>query len=428
MSRSIISHIAAVFILLLLGHISLQAADPPTQSPTLGRILKNWQARQNRTKSLHVAWDTKMEPTHTAKDAGFRVLHNELWMDGENRSRVEQSLTRGPGYQLTRFGKTEGSYAWQFGSTQPLLGDIWMAGDPPRTRGYELNWEVRPWTAVASLRALHIALRPLVSDALNQRADDFRLVAEHETVDKRPVVRLSRTDSGSKTVEDFWVDPARGDIVVQWECQVPKQPVCSATIESERGADGDWILRRWTTKLGVIKKPWETAESTVTAFATNAVYPPDALRVTFPAGTVVFDRRTKEQYVIASDGSRTNVSNFGSPKSLKIYEVLEMPVDFNIEPQSFQDVVAFIAARYQINVIIDKLAFQRQGIDPTTEVSSSLPTLPARNLLWALLGELHKPLGFQIRDDALGIAPFSRKEAAKTKTAASGSERKAPAK
>jgi hypothetical protein len=433
MSRSFISHVAAVFILLLWGDISLQAADPPTQSPTLERILKNWQARQDRTKSLHMAWDTKVSREGwvreaAARDAGFRMLHNELWMDGENRSRVEQSFTRGAGYQLTRFGKTEASYAWQFGSNQPLLADIWSAADPPRTRGRELNFEVDPRIATYSMRAPWILLRPLVTDSLDQRADGFHLVAENETVDNRHVVRLARTDSQTKTVEDFWVDPARGDVVVQWKCQPPRQAACTISLDFQLHSDSGWIPSRWTAKLGRGESPWMIAESTMTAFATDAVYPPDALRVTLPEGTVVFDRRTKEQYVIGNDGSRTNVSNFGSPKSLKIYEVLEMPVDFNIEPQPLTDALAFIAARYQINVVVDKLAFQRQGIDPTMEVSSSLPGLPARSLLWALLGELRKPVGFQIRDDALVIAPFSRKEAAKTKTAASGSERKAPAK
>ncbi len=170
MSRSFISH-AAIFI--VLGHIPLQAADLPAQSPTLERILKNWQARQDRTKSVHMAWDTKAEPNNTDKDAGFRMLHHELWMDGENRSRLQQALTQGAGSQLTRFGKTEASYAWQFGSAQPFLADIWMAGDPPKTQGYELNWEVDPRMAVAAVRPLYIALRPLVSQAATNGPTTF---------------------------------------------------------------------------------------------------------------------------------------------------------------------------------------------------------------------------------------------------------------
>ncbi len=148
----------------------------------------------------------------------------------------------------------------------------------------------------------------------------------------------------------------------------------------------------------------------MTALATNAIYPPDALRVTFPVGTIVFDRRTKEEYVIANDGSRRNASKFGSPKGLKLYDFLATPVDFNIEPEAITDALAFIAARYQINIIVDKLAFQRQGIDLTTEVSANLPGLPVRNVLWVLLGQVHKTVGFQIRDRLILVAPFSRKE------------------
>jgi hypothetical protein len=407
MSRSFIRYIAAVFI--ALSRIPLQAADPPVStSPTLQRVLKNWQRRQDRTKSLHLAWDMRMEPNNVDKDAGFRMLHHELWMDGENRSRVEQSLTRGPCLQLTRFGKTEGSYAWQFGSTQLFLADIWMAGDPPKTQGTEFNWQVDPRMAVAALRPLYISLRPLVSDWRNQRADDFRVVAKQEIVDRRPLVRLSRSDAAIKSAEDFWIDPDRDDIVVRWEYRVPKMHVISASIEYERGAEGEWVLRRWTTKLGPPNKPWETAESTMTAFTTNAVYPPDALRVTFPPGTLVFDRRSKEQYVIGGDGSRTHVSKFGSPEGLKIYQVLETPVDFTVEPQALTDALSFFAARYQIRVVIDKLAFQRQGLDPTSEVSGSLPGVPVRNVLWALLAQVHGRVGFEIRGDALVVTPITQ--------------------
>jgi hypothetical protein len=427
MSRSFSSHIAAVFI--VLGNFSLQAADPPAaDSPTLQRILKNWKARQDRTKSLHMTWDTKMAPFNAGKDAGFRVLHNELWMDGENRSRVEQSLTRGPGYQLTRFGKTEASYAWQIGSTQPFLADIWSADDPPRTRGCELNGEVDPRLALASLRPPYIALRPLVSDSLNQRADNFRLVAENETVDKRRVVRLARTDPQNKTVEDFWVDAARGDVVVRWDCQAPKKAECSASIESQQESDGEWIPCRWTAKLGPAKNPWGIAENTMTAFATNAVYPPDARRVALPEGTVVFDRRIKEQYTIGKDDSRTHVSKFDSPKSLKIYEVLEQPVDFRMDPQPLSDALAFFAARYQIQVHIDKQAFRDAGIDPKAEVSADLPGLPVRNVLQVILGQLGKPIGFEIRDGALVVAPISRAPEASATNPAVGSQEKKPAK
>ncbi len=398
----------ATVLVVAFGRPCSLPADPLSGSTTLQRILKNWQQRQDRTKSLHMAWDTKMEPNNQDKDAGFRMLHHELWMDGENRSRLQQSLTRGPGSQLTRFGKTEASYAWQFGSAQPFLADIWMAGDPPKVRGFDFNWVVDPRMAVASVRPLYIALRPLVSEARNERADNFRVLSEKEVIDRRPLVHLSRTDPERKLVEDFWVDPARGDTVVQWTWEAPKQPLCSATIEWERGADGEWAPRRWTTRLGPRKKPGEAAESTVTALATNGVYPPDALRVTFPEGTVVFDRRTKEEYVIADDGSRTNVSKFGSPKGQKLYDVLELPVDFNIEPQSLPDALAFFAARYQINIVIDKLAFQKQRIDLTTEVSARMPGVPVRNVLWSLLGQVHKAVGFQIRDGLLLVAPFSR--------------------
>jgi hypothetical protein len=88
-----------------------------------------------------------------------------------------------------------------------------------------------------------------------------------------------------------------------------------------------------------------------------------------------------------------------SPQARSIREALEMPVDFVIEPQSLKDAVEFVAARYQIKVVIDA------SVASKTEVHGSAPGIRLRSLLSILFEQLPKPTGFKIEDDVLKIYP-----------------------
>jgi hypothetical protein len=262
--------------------------------------------------------------------------------------------------------------------------------------------EIDPRVATYSIRAAWVFFRPLVSYSLNQHAADFRIVSENAPVNDRRAVWLRRTDPQTKTIEDFWVDPAHADSVIRWECQPPRQGACTISLVSQEDSNSGWIPERWTVDFGLV------AECTMTGFATNEEYPRDAFLVTFPAGTVVLDRRSKEQYAIRRDGSRTHVTKFGSPESLKIYEALQMPVEFAIDPQPLTDALGFIATRSQIQVTVDNKAFHDAGVDPKTEVSvMNMPGISLRRLLQVLLGQLGRPVGFELRDGALVIAPIT---------------------
>jgi hypothetical protein len=88
-----------------------------------------------------------------------------------------------------------------------------------------------------------------------------------------------------------------------------------------------------------------------------------------------------------------------SPQARAIRESLEMPVDFNIEPQSLKDALEFVAARYQIQIVIDA------SVASKTDVHGSAPGIKLRSLLSILFEQLPKPTGFKIEDDVLKIYP-----------------------
>jgi hypothetical protein len=359
-----------------------------------------------------MTWDTKVprlsDPDdNSANENGFRVLHNELWMDGESRSRIEQSFTRGRGYQLTRFGKTQASCTWQFGSTQPFVGTIWSADDPPGTARFEqlAVLEVNRQVGPLSMRVPSVFFRPFASDLLEQDHRNFRLASEEETVDGRRLVRLAVRNPPKNAAEEFWVDPARGDIIVKWQWQVGRDVVCSVSVDPTHDEHNGWLPLRWTEKVVSGRALLGTAVNTMTGFATSEEYPRDAFHVTFPEGTIVFDRRTKEQYTIGKDELRTHVLQCNSPESLKVFEALESPVTFGMGPEPLKDALDFIAARYQIAVHANPKAFGRAGIDLRTEVRASVLGAPLWHLLQLLLGQVEGRVTFEVRDGALVIAP-----------------------
>jgi hypothetical protein len=57
-----------------------------------------------------------------------------------------------------------------------------------------------------------------------------------------------------------------------------------------------------------------------------------------------------------------------------------------------------------------------------------MPGMPVRHVLQALLGQLGKPVGFEIHDGALVVAPISRARGGSATNRALGSQAKKPAK
>lgn len=76
-----------------------------------------------------------------------------------------------------------------------------------------------------------------------------------------------------------------------------------------------------------------------------------------------------------------------------------MPADFTIEPQPLRDALDFVAARYQINIVIDP------SVTSTIKVKIAAPGIRLRSLLSILLEQFPNPVGFKIEDDALKIYP-----------------------
>ncbi len=87
----------------------------------------------------------------------------------------------------------------------------------------------------------------------------------------------------------------------------------------------------------------------------------------------------------------------------RILDALHQPVDFTIDPQSLKDALDFIAARYQIPILIDQKALEDANVDTTTEVKLSAPGITLHDAFQLLLGQLSSPLNYDVNHGVLMI-------------------------
>jgi len=92
----------------------------------------------------------------------------------------------------------------------------------------------------------------------------------------------------------------------------------------------------------------------------------------------------------------------------RIVEALSQPVDFNIEPQSLKDALDFIAARYQIPIMIDQKGLEEANVDMSSEVRGNAPGIALCDLLDLLFGQLSAPLGYDIQHGVLMISTIDK--------------------
>jgi hypothetical protein len=384
------------------------AAEPAAKAPTgselvvLKRILANWRAREQRTERFYFAWDSRWTPP---KHRGIGVVESrrELWMEGDTRFRTIHSFVRKPARKgierkrSTRLGMgQEGGYASD-GTTNRLLdSDV----DPPQ--GSVWNGVDHKELEEISVSPLLFAMRPLSHNGINPAADDLRVITDKAVIGNRHCVKIRPV--GRFFVENFWVDPARDDVVVAWERLVRESILAFVVIDYQHDAAHGWIPVHWTqTEYSDSGNP--SSENQMTRFTIDETFPGDTFTLKFPSGTAVLDLTLNEKYVVAKDGSKVNVEKLDSPATLRIYDALARTTDFTIEPQPLKDALDFIAMRYSIKVTIDPQAVRQGLINPDVEVKVITPKIPVRYLLKDLLEQSPRPLAFEVRNGVLTVTP-----------------------
>jgi len=409
--------------------LQLAALDPPAKSlpspapekapattkgaavPTLDRILANWKARQERTRSLYFAWErrtffgevadlrSKGKAFSKRADARSRVIEFSFWAEEPDRCRFDSTPLASPQPAATPFAAK--GHSVMNGATAFSVEEPGYAADLPVCRVVASGGH---WRRIASTQML-LAIRPL--DAFVEgRQSRFRVVTENALIAGLRCVELQSAKDNDRLLERCWVDPARDDVIVAYELQFhPKdedRPKDTRTISIQYQHDPvhGWVPAGWTSK-----QPVELSEDTVTKYAINEPIPAETFSLKLAPGTLVFDWPTREQYRVAKDGSKSDVVKADSLCSLRILEALASKSDFRIQPQSLKDALEFIGARYQIPIVPNQKEFAEAGIDLSSEVQFPRTGVALADLLKSLLAQCQKPAGFRIEDEILKISP-----------------------
>jgi hypothetical protein len=391
------------------------AGSKPAQPPTLRRILESWKARQSADKTLHLTWETKLPglgnvQNDRPREEGLRVIHNELWLDGDDHIRYDESVAGDGGYRMIRDGDISNCLTWRGDSAEAAHGEIWSGKFAPV--GLNEQSHVNPALAGLARNPPWMTFRP---HAIFDHLDAFRLIAEDAIIDGADCAKIEWPVPSRNVVETLYVDPARADLIVLRESKVAdpnarcrlQGVACSISILYRQDSRARWIPSRWTTRVGDGQAPLPVAVSTVTSCTINEKLPDGTFKVGFLEGTAVIDRRSLERYRIGKNGTKTDLLQVGSVESLKLYDVLDTFTDFAIEPQSLKDALAFISARYQIKILVDERALQAAGIDATSEVQCK-NGLTVRELFKSLSDQMSRPLAFKVREGTLVVGPASK--------------------
>jgi len=371
---------------------------------TLERILANWKAREERTRSIYFSWESRRFVGQAADDRtkgkaslqqAERSSQFTLWAERPYRFRLDRAPLAASAPTATSFvGKTR--------SVTSGLTEL-NVQEPGNTSGLPVatvSARSDQSPLATATPGLTFAFHP--EDALvNSRSRKFRVVSEDALVNGLHCVEIQKSNDRGNVIEKCWVDPARDDVVVAYEHWFPPQQRRSTTsIEYQQDRVHGWVPARWTDSSA-----GERREETVTNYAINKPIPAETFSLKLAPGTLVFDQRTREQYRVAKDGSKSDVVKAGSLANLRILEALESKSDFRIQPQTLKEAVDFIAARYSIPILLNQKEFAEAGIDLASEVQFPREGMAVADVLKSVLGQAQKPAGFRIEDEVLKISP-----------------------
>ncbi len=171
-------------------------------------------------------------------------------------------------------------------------------------------------------RPIVIAYRPLAPDLMNAQPTFCRVVQQDSFVNGRQCALIEERAEllGPEVVRLYWVDPSRECVVVRCIVNEGGQSREQLDIDYTHDSAHGWVPTRWTVIVfpnGRKKSRrdfpgrltlYQHAGAVVESYAFNESVEQPEPEPTFPAGTVVFDRKAKQQYVLEKDGNKRVLS------------------------------------------------------------------------------------------------------------------------
>jgi len=316
-------------------------------SAALDRVLAAWKKRQDRVRSFHFVWDTRMilpkgfsfpnQPPVIAgldswgvdvdldKAMDFTIPKSEWWGQGTDRfrsdlSRVAYDETAGwkqrARLRLIDIGQLHSRLQVPLDRGQAPLMSIWRTvsiNNPRRSRG--LAGDSLGRNRNVDLGPLRLSFRPFAEPPDNSlpyspkanvwTPENCKVVGENAIVGAVHCIKLEH--HLDYILETCWVDPNRDDVVVLWERQQRNMPARSVSIEYQHDHDQGWVPSRWSWQAsglvgGGARTP-ASFEATVTSYKINEKFRDDPFANTSPPDTRVYDVTVDRPTAEASDRS-----------------------------------------------------------------------------------------------------------------------------
>jgi hypothetical protein len=303
-------------------------SSPPAGSQNLSRIFASWKTRQERVKSFHFSWDSKIA---WPKDYAFRryqdnpvvggwkvrgdltgdqsveftIPQSEFWVEGKDRVRdefFEVEFTGPKDWKRTaRICNVVGGTTISR-LTMPVVADespelsIWGQPSLKDLAAFSwqpnLLWPPRSDPRVVDWAPLRLAFRPFDPALGWSSIEHCRVVGEDVLGNDLRCVKV-RMDARDLS-EMCWVDPSRDNVIVRWEKRKARSGPVSVAIEYRRDKEHGWIPSRWVHQLpGTDPEISGSVESTVTHYTINEKFPVDTFQRSAPSGTRVCDVTTE---------------------------------------------------------------------------------------------------------------------------------------
>ncbi len=241
--------------------------------------------------------------------------------------------------------------------------------------------------------------RPFSGKTNSWRLEQFHVITENGILENVHCVKIQSSPDGGKTLQNFWVDPSRGDLVVALEeLNSQRQPTADLSIRYRHDNKHGWVPATWTASR--LHMPRE--EFSVIDFTINEPIPAPTFDTDFPSGTIIFDKRTDRHYVAVAQNSRPSATKL---HPVPIQQVLAANVNFELDPQPLRKALAVVHRRCDVDIVIDEPALKSAQIDLSTAVEAKLKGKTVRDLISHLLKQCPKPVGSEVQNDVLVIKP-----------------------
>jgi hypothetical protein len=273
---------------------TVDQAQAQQGNPTLKAIADAWSKRQSDLKTVKIVWRQELAHTHLKRVVLAYESVSTLFLDRDSVALMHDiygppraGVLEGPeeGIPLHTKSILKGSESLHY--TAPPQGELhgWATFKPAsKFKDFQMS-ENGP---------LALALRPLTANVGGIDLATYHLAKKRSTVNGVSCMLLEPTRDDTFTTS-YWVDPARGYLILRAVGTLKGQDVVTTDILYERNAASAWFPKRWDVAgryFGQGESTYTIHGHTLKVILNEPIDPNEFNLGELPVGTPVHDGRS----------------------------------------------------------------------------------------------------------------------------------------